>query len=461
MSTAIVFTEAYYFFTVALMWFLHVGFMTYEAGVSRRKNIMSTAMKNIMTIAVVTPTFYYFGWYVYFCMQEGLKFTVSANGASPAGLEGLYFCGDGYGLPWDGSAGPNLGDNITGVFWAAFVLFSWTTGSIMSGAVLERIRISAYLWLTALMGGLVWVVAAAWGWSYGGWLTVHFGYHDFAASGVVHGISGIFALGVLLNLGPRLGRYDAEGNARTFKPHNVHMTLMGLMIIFSAFYAFYAACLAITADTTPGWANIYFNPTTLSAITYTITMGFAGGFAGGYIFSRGDPFWTISGGLAGVVTVSAGAGIYSPPGLILALVSAGIAFHVGNWFDTKARIDDAVGAVTVHGVMGFFGVICVGIFAAGYPTGPAGVETSFLGQLVGATALIPLAFFTGYIASWILKKLNLLRVPPEVELEGLDMAEYGMDFFPEHGRADETIIQADGTEVVSAGVLQGDYGANR
>ena len=462
MSTAIVFTEAYYFFTVALMWFLHVGFMTYEAGVSRRKNIMSTAMKNIMTIAVVTPTFYYFGWYVYFCMQEGLKFTVSPNGASPAGLEGLYYCGDGYGLPWHGSAGPNLGDNITGVFWAAFVLFSWTTGSIMSGAVLERIRISAYLWLTALMGGIVWVVAAAWGWSYGGWLTVHFGYHDFAASGVVHGISGIFALGVLLNLGPRLGRYDAEGNARTFKPHNVHMTLMGLMIIFSAFYAFYAACLAITADTTPGWANIYFNPTTLSAITYTITMGFAGGFAGGYVFSRGDPFWTISGGLAGVVTVSAGADIYSPNlVLILAFFSAGIAFHVGNWFDTKARIDDAVGAVTVHGVMGFFGVMCVGIFAAGYPTGPAGVETSLLGQLVGATALIPLAFFTGYIASWILKKLNLLRVPPEVELEGLDMAEYGMDFFPEHGRADETIIQADGTEVVSAGVLQGDYGANR
>ncbi|MDE0161868.1 MAG: hypothetical protein OXL98_09020 [Acidimicrobiaceae bacterium] len=462
MDTSVVFTEAYYFFTVAIMWLLHVGFMTYEAGVSRRKNIMSTAMKNIMTIAVVTPTFYYFGWYVYFCMQEGLKFTVSPDGAMPAGLSELYFCGDQYGLPWDGSAGPNLGDNITGVFWAAFVLFSWTTGSIMSGAVLERIRISAYLWLTALMGGLVWVVAAAWGWSAGGWLVTHFGYHDFAASGVVHGISGLFALGVLFNLGPRLGRYDADGNARTFKPHNVHMTLMGLMIIFTGFYAFYAACVAITANTVPGWTNIYLDPMTLSAITYTITMGFAGGFAGGYVFSRGDPFWTISGGLAGVVTVSAGADIYSPNlVLILAFFSAGIAFHVGNWFDTKARIDDAVGAVTVHGVMGFFGVMCVGIFAGGYPTGPAGVESSFLGQLVGAAALIPLAFFTGYLASMILKKLNLLRVPPEVELEGLDMAEYGMDFFPEHGRADETIIEADGTEVVSAGPLHADYANSR
>ena len=85
MDTSVVFTEAYYFFTVAIMWLLHVGFMTYEAGVSRRKNIMSTAMKNIMTIAVVTPTFYYVGWYVYFCMQEGLKFTGTASGNSPAG----------------------------------------------------------------------------------------------------------------------------------------------------------------------------------------------------------------------------------------------------------------------------------------------------------------------------------------------------------------------------------------
>ena len=460
MDTATVFTEAYYFFTVAIMWLLHVGFMTYEAGVSRRKNIMSTAMKNIMTIAVVTPTFYYLGWYVYFCMQEGLWFTVDGTGQGKAGAD-AYYCGsanDNYALPWASTMGPNLGDNITGVFWAAFVLFSWTTGSIMSGAVLERIRISAYLWLTALMGGIVWVVAAAWGWSYGGWLTVHFGYHDFAASGVVHGVAGIFALGVLFNLGPRIGRYDRNGGTRAFKPHNLHLTLMGLMIIFTAFYAFYAACLAITADTTPGWANIYLNPATLSAITFTITMGFAGGFAGGYIFSRGDPFWTISGGLAGVVTVSAGADIYNPSlVLMLAFFSAGIAFHAGRWLERTARVDDAVGAVSVHGVMGFFGVMMVGVFAGGYPTGPQGVETSFLGQLVGVATIFPLSFLTGYVGSGILKQFNLLRVPPEVELEGLDMAEFETDFFPEFGRADEIIVHADGSEEPGDATLRSAY----
>jgi len=451
--TSTVFTEAYYFFTVAIMWLLHVGFMTYEAGVSRRKNVMATAMKNILTIAVVTPTFYYLGWWVYFCFEEGILPTGTADGANSAG-SALYFCGDGYGLPWDGSMGPNLGDNITGVFWAAFVLFSWTTGSIMSGALLERVRMSGYLILTAIMGGIVWVIAAAWGWSYGGWLTVHFGYHDFAASGVVHGIAGIFTLGVLFRLGPRIGKYDRNGGARNFKPQNLHLTLMGLMIIFTGFYAFYAACLAITADTAPGWANIYFSPATLSAITFTITMGFAGGFAGGYIFSKGDPFWTLSGGLAGVVTVSAGADIYQPSlVMILSFFAAGIAIAVGNFLAVRMRIDDAVGAVAVHGVMGFIGVLLVGVFASGYPTGVAGVETSLLGQAVGVAALFPLAFLSGYIISGILKQFNMLRVPPEVELEGLDIAEYGGDFFPEYGMADEMIVNADGSEEPAAPVL--------
>ncbi len=441
--TFTVFQESYYFFTVAIMWLLHVGFMSYEAGVSRRKNVMATAMKNILTIAVVTPTFYYVGWWIYFSMQGGFKFADT----------------EGYGLPWDGSMGPNLADNITGVFWAAFVLFSWTTGSIMSGSVLERIRLSAYLWLTALMGGVVWVIAAAWGWSSGGWLVLHFGYHDFAASGVVHGIAGIFALGVLFNLGPRIGKYDREGGTRAFKPHNLHLTLMGLMIIFTGFYAFYAACLAIFQDQAPGWGNIYLNPATLSAITFTITMGFAGGFAGGYLFSKGDPFWTLSGGLAGVIAVSAGADVYHPSlVVILAFFSAGVAVYVGNLIEVKMRVDDAVGAVAVHGVIGFLGVLLVGVFASGYPTGPNGVESSLLGQVVGVAALFPLAFLSGYGASAILKALNLLRVPPEVEILGMDAAEYGGDFYPEFAKTEEPIVLADGTETAAQPVLMEAYG---
>jgi Amt family ammonium transporter len=438
--------ETFYFWTVVVMWLIHVGFMAYEAGAARRKNIMSTAMKNILTIAVVTPSFYYFGWYIYGCFQPGGP----AEGHSGPGGSGFCLAT----APFSDQMGPNLQDHISAVFFLAFLLFSWTTGSIMSGAVIERIRLSAYLFLTVLLGSAVWIMDAAWGWSSGGWLVTRFGFHDSIASLVVHGVAGAFALGVVLNLGPRIGKYDVLGRARTFRGHNQHMTLMGLMLIFTGFYGFYAACLVIQSTITPGWLNIYLSPTTLGAIAFVITIGFAGGFTGGWFASKGDPFWTLSGGLAGVISVSAGADVYHPSlAYILATSGGMLAVYSGTWIEKKLRIDDAVGAVAVHGVCGFYGVFLVGIFAGGYPTGINNVESSFGGQLMGMMAFLPLAFLPGYIASWGLKKLNLLRVPPEVELEGLDMAEFQQDFFPEFERVPESIVLPDGEEVDAAPIL--------
>jgi ammonia channel protein AmtB len=295
---------------------------------------------------------------------------------------------------------------------------------------------------------------AAWGWSAGGWLTTKYGYHDSIASGVVHGIAGAFALGVLFQLGPRIGKYDLAGRARTFRPHNTHITLMGLMLIFTGFYGFYAACLAIQSTIFPGWLNIYLSPTTLGAIAFVITIGFAGGFTGGYFASKGDPFWTLSGGLAGVISVSAGADVYHPSLAWLLSISGGmLAVWAGGWIEKKMRVDDAVGAIAVHGVCGFYGVLLVGVFAGGFPTGVNNVESSFGGQLMGVLTFIPLGFLPGYALAWVLKKLNLLRVPPEVELEGLDIAEFQFDNYPEFERVPETIVLPTGEEVESAPVL--------
>jgi ammonium transporter, Amt family len=446
-----VLTEQFYFWTVVIMWLIHVGFMAYEGGASRRKNLMSTAMKNILTIAVVTPTFYYFGWYTYGCFQEGWP---KSGHASPDVFEG--FCGAT--APWSAAMGPNLQDHVSAVFFLAFLLFSWTTGSIMSGALIERVRLSAYLILTAILGSFVWIMDAAWGWSSGGWLTTRFGFHDAIASLVVHGVAGAFAFGVLLNLGPRIGKYTTDGLARSFRGHNTHLTLMGLMLIFTGFYGFYAACLVIQSTIFPGWLNIYGSPTTLGAIAFVITIGFAGGFTGGWFASRGDPFWTLSGGLAGVIAVSAGADVYHPSLAYLLSISGGmVAFWSGSYIEKKLRVDDAVGAVAVHGVCGFYGVFLVGIFAGGYPTGVNNIESSFGGQLMGMMAFLPLAFLPGYAVSWVLKKMNLLRVPPEVELEGLDMAEFQQDFYPEFERVPEIVIEPDGREVDGAPVLLDAY----
>lgn len=448
-----VLTEQFYFWTVVVMWLIHVGFMAYEAGVARRKNIMSTAMKNILTIAVVTPTFYYFGWYIYGCMEEGWP---KSGHASPDAFPG--FCG--LTAPWSSGLAGNLQDHVSLVFFLAFLLFSWTTGSILSGAVIERIRLSAYLILTVLLGSVVWILDAAWGWSSGGWLTTRFGFHDSIASLVVHGVAGAFTLGVLLNVGPRIGKYDSEGRARTFRPHNTHMTLLGLMLIFTGFYAFYAACLVIQSTAFPGWLNIYLSPTTLGTISMVITMGFAGGFTGGWFASKGDPFWTLSGGLAGVISVSAGADAYHPAlAYVLAFSGALVAVWAGGIIEKKFRVDDAVGAVAVHGVCGFYGVLLVGIFMGGYPTGINNIPVSFGGQLMGMMTFLPLAFLSGYAASWALKKANLLRVPAEVELEGLDLAEFDQDFYPEFGLEHETIITPDGKLVPAGPILLEDYRA--
>src|SRR5919199_1743123 len=393
------------------MWLIHVGFMSYEAGAGRRKNVMATALKNILTIAVVTPTFYYFGWWIYGCFNKGIiPFTPGdfVNSAHATEQAMANFCSTTY--PWAANFGPNLQDHISGVFWAAFLLFSWTTASILSGALIERARLSAYLVLACILGSVIWILDASWGWSAYGFLNMRWGFHDSIAGLVVHGVAGAFTLGVLLNLGPRIGKYTRDGLARTFRPHNLHLTLMGLMLIFTGFYAFYAACLVIQSTTVPGWGNIYLNPTTLSSITF-------------------------------VISIFGGA----------------LAVYAGNFIEKRLRIDDAVGAVAVHGVAGFWSPLAVGLFAAGYPTGLNNVDSSLTGQLYGMMVFLPLGFFGGYIPSWIMKKLNILRVPPEVELEGLDMAEFQADFYPEFDRPAEVVILPDGTEVASAPVLLEGY----
>jgi len=134
-----------------------------------------------------------------------------------------------------------------------------------------------------------------------------------------------------------------------------------------------------------------------------------------------------------------------------------LAVYAGGFIESKLRIDDAVGAVAVHGVCGFWSPLAVGLFAAGYPTGLNNVDSSLTGQLYGMMVFLPLGFFGGYIPSWVMKKLNLLRVPPEVELEGLDAAEFQADFYPEFARPPEVVIDADGAEVVAAPILLEGY----
>lgn len=427
-----VFTEFYYWVTVALMFLIHVGFCMYEVGASRRKNMMHTLMKNSMLIPLVTITWFFFGWWIYWAFPGGPGITGGLGYPSETYAESfaaIY-------TPWGESMAPRLDDRISGVFWAAFLLFAWTAASIVSGAVIERIRSFAFWMFAILIGSVTWSIDAAWGWSSQGWMVEILGYHDAYASGVIHAIAGGCALGILVVLGPRLGKFRDDGTPRDILPHDPWMVCIGLFLIYTGFWGFYVACNVpiigpdaiggqITGTTLTA-TTIYLTPTTLGTITINFLMSLSGGMLVGYMVSKGDAFWTYSGGLAGIITASAGNDLYHPlQALIIGGIGTGIMYKLHYWVERTFKIDDAVGAVAVHGYAGFIGVVIAGFVLWGHPssTYEGFAPITPWGQFAGAVIMF---WVLGFLPAWILAKIlasmNLLRIPREIELLGLDFA---------------------------------------
>ncbi len=469
-ALTVIFTEFYYWITVPLMILIHVGFCMYEVGASRRKNMMHTLMKNTMLIPLVTITFFFFGWWIYFAFPNGPFIYQGLGLVEGAGINSA---------PWSELMGTHLGGppfqdgvsaddtafwaRINGVFWAAFLLFSWTAASIVSGAVIERIRSGAFWLIAVLVGSVTWIIDAAWGWHYDGWMIKLLGYHDAYASGVIHGIAGGAALGVLVVLGPRIGKFRADGTPRAIVPHNPWLVTIGLFLIYTGFWGFYVACnvpiinpegiggqitgTAFTATT------IYLTPTTLSAIVFNFLMSLSGGLLAGYMVSKGDAFWTYSGGLAGIITASAGNDLYHP---IQAMFIGGIgtvfAYKLHHWVEQKFKVDDAVGAVAVHGYAGFFGLVICGFMLWGHPASPyEGAATiNPIGQFVGAIIMFwVLGFLPAWVVSKILNGMGMLRIPAQIEIAGLDLGDFHDRYLSE-----EDVTRAEEEEARRLGLIR-------
>ena len=469
-ALTVIFTEFYYWITIPLMFLIHVGFCMYEVGASRRKNMMHTLMKNTMLIPLVTITFFFFGWWIYFAFPngpfifegKGLVDAASINAAPWSELMGPHLGGPSF---QDGVSGDDTAfwARINGVFWAAFLLFSWTAASIVSGAVIERIRSGAFWIIAVLVGSCTWIIDAAWGWHYDGWMVKLLGYHDAYASGVIHAVAGGAALGVLVVLGPRIGKFRADGTPRNIVPHNPWLVTIGLFLIYTGFWGFYVACnvpiispegiggeitgVAQTATT------IYLTPTTLSAIVFNFLMSLSGGLLAGYMVSRGDAFWTYSGGLAGIITASAGNDLYHPiQAMFIGAIGTVVAYKLHHWVERTFKVDDAVGAVAVHGYAGFFGLIVAGFMLWGHPASPyegAAVITPW-GQFAGAIIMF---WVLGFLPAWILSKIinafGLLRIPPELEIAGLDLAD-----FQDRYLSEEDVTRAEEEEARRLGLIR-------
>lgn len=431
-TTNTMFAETYYYLTIPLMILIHAGFLAYEMGASRMKNVLSSGVKNILAFAFMVPTFYYFGWWVYWGFPTGIP-----GAPGPNGISGIEYA-NAIALPWVEYMGPNIVDNASGVFWGAFTMFAATTASIMSGAVIERIQTVGFVILAIVLGSFAWVVAAAWGWHADGWLVNKFGLHDFGAAGLVHAVAGFFALGVLINLGPRIGKFNADGTANHIAGHNMPLTCIGLMLIIAGFWGFLMACVIVPGEAWSWYvdkmATIYGTPITLSALSFNILMGFAGGIIGAWIKTR-DPFWMMSGALAGIIATASGLDIYWPGLAFIVALIAGYILSTCAAFVERFGIDDAVGAVTVHGIIGLYGVIMLGVFATGFPAlqGAAGEAPTItlMGQIVGAVVFFLLGFVPGYVCSYILKMMGMLRVPAGAEEHGLDPVKVASAAYPE------------------------------
>ncbi|MBM3517888.1 MAG: ammonium transporter [Alphaproteobacteria bacterium] len=429
-ALTVIFTEFYYWLTVVIMFLIHIGFCMYEVAASRQKNMMHTLMKNTMLIPLVSVTFFSFGWWIYFAFP---KIPFGPLTDAP------------FAEPWSTLMGPHLGGGadegaatwarLNGVFWAAFLLFSWTAASIVSGAVIERIRSGAFWIVAVLVGSVTWIIDAAWGWHSEGWMVQYLGYHDAYASGVIHAIAGGTALAVLIHLGPRIGKFRADGTPRNIVAHHPWLATIGIFLIYTGFWGFYVACNVPIYDidqasdrTFFSSTTIYLTPTTLSAITVNFIMSLSGGLMAGYLISRGDAFWTYSLGLAGIIACSAGNDLYHPiQALVLAAIGAVIVYKLHYWVERRFKIDDAVGAVAVHGYAGVYGVIVAGFVLWGYPASYHAdwATVTPWGQAIGAVIMFGvLGFLPTYIVCAILKSVGLLRIPREIELIGLDVAEY-------------------------------------
>lgn len=382
-----------------LVMFMQPGFALVEAGFTRAKNTANIVMKNFMDFSV--------GALVYWAVGFGLAY----GGSSLGGLVG-------YGEFF-------FSNPDRSVEWFFQVVFAATAATIVSGAMAERTKFSAYLLYTPFITGLIYPIVTHWVWSSDGWLA-DLGFVDFAGSGVVHMTGGLAALAGVLAIGPRIGKYDGEGNPLPIPGHSLMLGALGVFILWFGWYGFNAGSTlaAVGADI----ASVAVT-TTLSAAAGALSAMIA---AWAYpVYGKPDVGLTLNGALAGLVGITAGTAAVSNLGAVVIGLVSGVIVVVAIVGLERVGVDDPVGAISVHGIAGIWGVIAVGLFSLsdgalyGAGLGQLGI------QVVGVGAIATWTFAVSSVVFRLLKATWGLRVSVEEELAGLDRMEHGTAAYPE------------------------------
>ena len=457
-----------------LVFFMQAGFALVETGFTRAKNVAHTMLMNMMVFCIGAIGYWICGFAFQFGAVNYSYPQVGANAAwafSPVTL-GSWADANGNSLL---ASGLRLGDQIgilgtsgfflqgipltvTGIF--AFFIFQMvfmdTAATIPTGSGAERIKFSGFVIMSLWVSMFIYPLAGNWVWG-GGWLQnlgrsfgIGSGAVDFAGSGVVHMTGGAIGLALAMVIGPRLGRFNADGSANAMPGHNIPMGILGTIILFFGWFGFnpgssLGLIVAASADGSVPASNWPINLTVIAAMN-TLLAGAAGGASAmAYTWLTGSkkpsPSMSVNGILAGLVAITAPCAFVDGwSAVIIGLVAGVLVVLATGWLE-RAKIDDPVGAVPVHFVNGMWGVLAVGIFAVGNPDSAAwnGIPTPVTGLLRGnfgqliaqvfeAAAITIAVFGLSYVFFTVLKRAGMLRSSAEDELAGLDMPEMG-----EHG----------------------------
>jgi len=386
--------------TAALVFFMQAGFALVEAGFTRSKNTVNILYKNLMDFAI--------GSIIFWALGFGLMFGADISGM--IGTPDLFFKNG-----WTG-----------GIPAEAFLIFQTvfaaTAATIVSGAMAERTEFKSYLLYSLIISAVIYPVSGHWIWG-GGWLSqLSTPFVDFAGSTVVHMVGGVIALTGALALGPRIGKYNGK-KVNAIPGHSITLGTLGVFILWIGWFGFNPGSQLAASGSA--------NATAISHIFITTNMAGAAGALAGLLISWikwGKPSlsFALNGALAGLVGVTAGCAAVTATGAIfIGLIAGTVLVYAVTFIDNVLKIDDPVGAVSVHGICGGLGTILVGFFSESggllYGHGTALLVT----QIIGVASVAAWAGATGFILFKILKATVGLRVPKRIEEEGLDIYEHG------------------------------------
>lgn len=413
-------------FTAFLVFFMNLGFAMVESGLCRAKNTVNILAKNFIVFAIASISFWFIGW--------GLMF---GNGSPFMGLEGLFFAGGADNSPAIGDAykGVYAAINWTGVpLWAKFffqLVFAGTAATIVSGAVAERIKFHSFVFFSFILVGIMYPITGHWIW--GGGFLASMGMFDFAGSTVVHSVGGWSALAGVLLLGSRLGKYRPNGSVNPIFGHNMGMVTLGGLVLWFGWFGFNPGSTMAVGD---GSAIAHIAVTTNTAAAMAILSSTAVSWM---IQKKPDLSMIINGALAGLVAITAPCAFVSVGSSAVIGLIAGVLVVLAVLMFDKLKIDDPVGALSVHLVNGIFGTLAVGLFAQDKITGTATGSGLLFGggmklltaQAVGVVAVGVFTFIVAFAAFYIIKQVMGLRVSPEEEIAGLDLGEHGTKAYPD------------------------------